>query len=164
MYLKKLYQTNRWWFAIIMLFITAQLALNIRRDVSITPVYHYGMYSKVILPETRYSVTEITVNNRLLQAKDFTPWQWDRISQPAVLWSTQKEWNSYEWHTDISRLLHVKDSTKYINSLTQPGFDSWYKNYLQQMLGKKIDSVRIDVVDYSFDGEKLFKNPRTGSN
>lgn len=157
MYLEKLYRTNKWWFVVIILFITAQLALNIRRDVSITPVYHYGMYSEVILPEPHYNVTEITVNNRLLQAKDFSPWQWDRITQPAILFARQKEWNSYEWNTDISRLLHVTDSTKYINTLTPEQFKTWYTNYLEGMLPERIDSLRIDFVEYSFDGEKLFK-------
>ena len=157
MYLKKLYNTNKWWFALILLFIIIQLAMDIRQDIDISPVYHYGMYSEVMLPQKQYSVTQIAVNGTELQTKDFSPYEWDKIKLPVELFSKQQDWNTYVYNNEVKRLLHINDSTKYVNNISQQQFIAWYKTYLQNMLREKVDSVKIDHVVYEFDGNNLIK-------
>jgi hypothetical protein len=160
MYIKKLYHTNRWWFAAIVLFIAMQLFLNAKQGVVFSPVYHYGMYSGVIKPQSSYAVTEITVNGKKLRTQDFTPAIWDKISYTVELFKASRAWNSQLWNNDIKRLLPIKDSSKYINNVTGAAFNTWYKSYLQSILVDKIDSVAIAFTEYSFNGKALTKLPR----
>jgi hypothetical protein len=155
MYLKKLYKVNKWWFAVIVLFIAVQLIMDAKQGASISPVYHYGMYSAVMLPQKQYAVMEITVNGRLLQTKNFTPYQWDKITLPLSLFGTQQSWNAQVFNADIKRLLHFADSAKYVNTLSPAQFNTWYKNYLGQVLNQKIYSVTIATVPYTFNGTTL---------
>ncbi|HWB25212.1 MAG TPA: hypothetical protein VG738_07020 [Chitinophagaceae bacterium] len=159
MYLKRLYAANKWWFAIITLFIIIQLAMDIRQDIMLSPVYHYGMYSEVIEPENEYTVNEIAVNGIILQTKDFSPYQWDKISFPVKLFQNQQSWDSFVWNTEVKRLLKLSDSAKYINAITQQEFNEWYRNYLSIMLHTKIDSVNIKPVTYMFNGTTFIKKP-----
>jgi len=158
MYLKKLYTTSKGWFIVITLFVIVQVATDIRQDISLSPVFHYGMYSEVIKPQNTYVVTEIWVNGRRLQTKDFSPCGWDKVKQPVMLYKNQQSWNDAMWNADIKRLLHVSDSTKYINAITDSAFNKWYLNYLQTFIQEKIDSVRITTTNYNFTGKQLVKN------
>lgn len=155
MYLKKLYSTNKWWFAGITLFILLQLFINVKQGVVVSPAYHFGMYSAVIPPQPNYTVTSIAVNGELLQTKDFTPAEWDKINLTLERFNNQQAWNSTQWNTDIKRLLHLTDSSKYINTVTNNAFNTWYKNYLQTILNKKVDSVTVAFTDYIYNGQHL---------
>ncbi len=155
MYLKRLFNANKWWFVLIVLFIIVQLVMDVKQGISISPIYHYGMYSAVILPQKEYMVTEINVNGKKLQTKNFTPYQWDRITLPVDLFNRQQSWNTQVFNTEIKRLLHFTDSSKYVDTLTGQQFNSWYKNYLSEMLRIKIDSLSINTVPYIFDGNNL---------
>ncbi len=157
MYLKKLYQQNKFWFVIVSLFAILQLVNNIRQDVAITPVYQYGMFSEVVKPEKNYLVFEFFVNGTLLQTKNFSPQQWDKIIVPIQLFSKQKEWNSYWFHNDIQRLLNVSDSSKYMNDISQQQFNNWYKDYLQALLNEKVNSVIIQFNQYQFNESQFIK-------
>lgn len=158
MYLKKLYTANKGWFIAIMLFIFIQLGLDIKQAIDFSPAFHYGMYSGVIKPRAAYDVTEVWVNGKRLATQDFNPCGWDKVIQPVKLFSSQQSWNRGVWNNDIKRLLHFKDSTRYINSLTELHFKDWYVSYLQSFLHEKIDSIKIATTVYSFTGTQLVKN------
>lgn len=157
MYLKKLYRYNKFLFVIIVLFALAQLINNVRQDIAISPVYSYGMYSEKINPAPSYSVIEIFVNGKQLQAKDFTSHQWDNITFPVRRFYEQESWNLYQWQTDIHRLLPFADSSKFVNQISEGEFKEWYRNHLQLLLYKNIDSVNIVFSKYYFDGKSFTK-------
>jgi hypothetical protein len=156
MYLLKLYRQSKFWFIVVVLFAVIQLTLNIRRDASLSPFFHYGMYSEVIEPEKIYVVPEVVVNNKPLRTKDFSPQQWDEIIQPVVLYDAQKEWNSKIYHQHIKPLLHF-DSSKYINNISDMGFYRWYESYLQTVIHKEIDSVKINFNITAYSDHQLKK-------
>jgi len=133
--------------------------MDIRHDIALSPVYHYGMYSEIITPKTKYTVPVIKVNGNVLRTQDFTPAQWDKISYTVELFHNQQKWNSLQWNTDIKRLLHLQDSSKYINKISNTDFNVWYKGYLENVLQKKIDSVSVEFVDYTFNGSTFTKIP-----
>ena len=151
MYLKKLYLHHKGWFTVVLLFAILQLTLNIRQDASLTPFFNYGMYSAVIKPRSIYVVPEIRVNGQALQAMDFSPQQWDNIIQPVVLFEAEKKWNHQLYVQHIQPLLHLQDSTKYVNTLTPTGFQYWYRKHLSFLLGRPVDSlaVHFNITAYS---------------
>ena len=142
-----------------LLFIVIQLTMDTKQGIDISPVYHYGMYSGVMTPKKEYTVTEVTVNGKQLHTKDFSPYEWDKITEPVELFKNQRARNAQIWNTEVKRLLHFTDSSKYLNTLDDPHFGIWYSNYLQTILHEKVDSVNIEDAVYTFNGHDLIKNP-----
>src|SRR5437867_4049778 len=125
MYLKKLYQHNKLWFLVIIIFIAGQLFINYKRGVVFSPFYHYGMYSSVIKPAAQYNIPEVFVNGMRLATKDFSPQEWDNIMQPVIKFQDQEKWNSTLFQTDIHRLLPFADAAKFTNAITEQQFKQW---------------------------------------
>ncbi len=150
MYLKKLYQHHKGWFFFVVFFIASQVFINYKHGVVFSPFYHYGMYSEIIKPQKKYALIEINTNGKILQTKDFSPQEWDKITSPILLNNQQQQWNNEVYNNTIKRLLHVKDSTLYTNHYTQNEFYNWYKSYLQGITKTKIDSLNIRTKNVSF--------------
>jgi hypothetical protein len=148
MYLKQLLHHNKFWFGVIVLFITGQLFINFKRGMVFSPFFHYGMYSEVTKPKDSYPVFEVIVDEEVLQAKDFTPQQWDKIQQPLIYFNKHKEWNSYQF-LEANRLFNLSDSPKFMNSLTKRSFYTWYQNYLSLVLDKKVMTLLVQQKSYS---------------
>lgn len=157
MYLQRLYQQSKSWFVIVVLFAALQFALNIRRDASVSPFFHYGMYSEVIEPKNIYVVPEVIVNDKPLQTKNFSPQEWDKVIQPVVLYDAQKSWNSKIYNEHVKPLLHFKDSTKYVNNISDICFYRWYKTYLQTIIHKRVNSLKINFNITVYSNQRLHK-------
>lgn len=151
MYLSQLYKHSKFWFVVVLLFIIIQLTLSIRRDASVTPFYQYGMYSEVIKPQKVYIIPVIKVNGNMLQTKNFTCEQWDKIVQPVVLYDKQEDWNAKLFTQHIQPLFTFTDENHYRNNLSKEDFYRWYKNYLAKMLQQPIDSlvINFDITAYT---------------
>ncbi len=80
-----------------------------------------------------------------------SPPQWDNIIQPVVLFEAEKKWNHQLYVQHIQPLLHLQDSTKYVNTLTPTGFQYWYRKHLSFLLGRPVDSlaVHFNITAYS---------------
>jgi hypothetical protein len=160
MYLKELYRHNKYLFIIVLLFALAQLINNVRQDIAISPIYSYGMYSEQIKPLSFYTVPEIFVDGKQLQAKDFSPHQWDNITLPVTEFYDQQSWNLYQWQHDIHRLLPFTDSVKFVNHINGQEFKKWYHQHLQSLLDKHIDSVNIIFSNYYFNGTSFIRTSK----
>jgi len=147
-------------FVAIVGFALVQLLVNAKQGVVFSPVYHYGMYSGVTVPNTQYEVTEVVVDGQPLQTQNFTPAEWDKICYTVELYRHQQAFNQQLWGTTIKRLLHLQDSSKYTNTITGAGFNGWYIDYLESILHRKVETVDIRTVTYSFNGTALVKIPR----
>ena len=157
MYLKKLYHHNKFLFIIIVLFALAQLINNIRQDISISPVYSYGMYSAPIKPLHFYTVPEIFVDGKQLRAKNFSPQQWDNITLPVTEFYDQKSWNLFQWQQDIYRLLPFADSAKFVNHISEQEFKKWYHQHIESLLHMHVDSVNIVFSNYYFNDSSFIR-------
>ena len=155
MYLKELYRHNKGWFIIVILFIVVQLINNIRQDVSISPIYQYGMYSAYIPSKKVFDVFEVKADKRILQPKDFSPQQWDKIILPIRYYANSGRNNNAMYDQDIKRLLNklhiTAESSNFIYSFNEYAFINWYKPYLSSIIKEKIHHVEINCVQYQFD-------------
>jgi hypothetical protein len=157
MYLKRLYKHNKFLFLIIILFAVAQIVDNMKRGIAVSPFFSYGMYSAKIDPVKYYTVPEIFVNGKQLQAKDFSSSRWDNITYPVTVFYKLDSLNLYQWRTDIYRLLPFTDSSKFVNHLSEAAFKEWYNRRLQSLLNEQIDSINIVFTNYYFDGKSFHK-------
>ncbi|HEX8332757.1 MAG TPA: hypothetical protein VF622_09040 [Segetibacter sp.] len=140
------------------LFVIGQLFINYKRGMVISPFYHYGMYSEVIKPKPLYGVYEVRVNNELLQSTHFSPQKWDKIILPIKYFHSLDSMKSL-YEKDVKRLMlslgiHT-DATKFTTRCDVATFSEAYKNYLQNVLDKPVDSVNITYRNYAYTGTEL---------
>lgn len=140
------------------LFVIGQLFINFKRGLVVSPFYHYGMYSEVINPQPAYDVYEILVDNKLLKAEDFSIQQWDKIVMPIKYFHSQDSMNVL-YKKDVKRLMQQlrisTASSKFVTHIDSLQFLNYYKPYLFNILGRKINSVDIASSLYAFDGKQL---------
>lgn len=148
MYIKQLYQHNKFLFAVMLLFIVCQLFINFKRGIVISPFYHYGMYSEVMKPKDSYDVFGIVADGETLPAKNFSAQQWDKIMQPIIYYSRHKEWNM-DMYNQVHRLTGISDTSKYISNVQKKDFFDWYRRYLSYILKKEVRSLTVQQKTYS---------------
>jgi len=159
MYLKKLYKQNKFWFVIVVLFAAGQLFFNYKNGVEFSPFYHYSMFSIKFSLKPDYEATEVVVNGKPLQSKDFTPNGWDNIVIPITQYEAQQSWNNLIYNTSIKRLLHTNDSTLYTNRLTKAQFDNWYQHRLIRLLQltDTTADIQYNIVSYKQKSRYLYR-------
>ena len=148
MYLQQLLHHNKCWFAVVVLFIIGQLFINFKRGMVFSPFFHYGMYSEVMKPKDSYPVFEMVVNEAALQAKDFTPQQWDKIQQPLIYFNKHRQWNE-QMFSEADRLFGMSDSSRFINTLPKRSFYTWYQNYLSMVLERPVTTLLVQQKNYN---------------
>ena len=140
------------------LFIVGQLFINYKHGMVFSPFYHYGMYSEVMKEKSSYRVFEIQVNGRELQAKGFTPQQWDNIILPLNYYASINKSNAL-YQTDIKRLMntiHISvNDINYMQNCDSKGFEKWYKNYLSSVLKEDIATLNILYRSYQYNSGSL---------
>jgi len=159
MYLKRLYKYHKGWFLFVVLFAFGQLFINYKRGVVFSPFFNYGMYSIKFYPQQEYSVTAVYVNGKKLHSTAFTPQQWDNISVPVDLFSSQEENNHSVWQMNIKRMLHLQDSSKYLNVMDSAAFNHWYKSYLSYKFGFNENAIHVVKERYHFNGQFIPVQP-----
>src|SRR5438128_4625339 len=129
MYIRQLHSYSRVLFAIVIVFICAQLFVILIWGIVITPFYNYGMYSEPMDIKKSYEVFEVEVNGRRLRGQDFSPQQWDRIILPLQFYADIKKSNEL-YKTDIKRLLdkmHISHNDgNFLLTCNYPQFENWY--------------------------------------
>ena len=134
MFLQEVYKHNRWLFLAMALFIVAQLFINLKRGLVVSPFYHYGMYSEVINVETKYNVFEVQVNGKKLQAENFSPQQWDKIIVPLSFYTSIDKRSNTLYNTDVQRVLNklhiTSTASNFVQECNYNDFEKWYRLYL----------------------------------
>jgi hypothetical protein len=158
MFISQVYKYNKWLCAAMILFLAAQLFVNYKRGLVITPFFHYGMYSHTINVEKEYPVVEIEVNGKMLHGADFAPHVWDKILLPIVYYNNLPQSNKL-YNTDIKRLMGTMHLSVREENFIQPcnisSFEKWYKSYLETIIRKPIPTCNIQIRNYRFNNSTL---------
>jgi hypothetical protein len=155
MFLTKVYKHSKVLFIAMILFIVLQLFINFKRGVVMSPFYHFGMYSEVMPVKPTYPVMEVFVDGKMLQGKNFSQQQWDKILLPPLYFINLQSKSNALYHQDIERLLakiEIQPNQQFfIASCDYNRFMSWYKPYLQKIIKMNVKQVDIYVKDYQFN-------------
>jgi hypothetical protein len=159
MFLRQVYKHNRIIFVLMILFIIAQLFINFKRGMVVSPLYHYGMYSEVIDVKNTYNVFEVEVNGQRLPAKDFSPQQWDKVIVPLTYYTSINTKSNALYHTDIKRLTTglfiTTNEEQFIQRCSYDEFIQWYRSYLESVLRKAITTLSIQSRTYTYTAGHL---------
>lgn len=131
MFLKQVYQYNKWLFGAMCAFILAQLLVFYKGGMVFSPLFNYGMYAMKMKIDSAYPITYFPN----LPGNKYSSQQWDKIYVTSQSFS-QLAWNEQLYNHDIKRLyekLHLPtpDKKHYTITLSETDYWNWYKNYLQ---------------------------------
>jgi hypothetical protein len=158
MFLKKVYNYSRGLFLFMALFVIAQLFVNFKQGMLLSPFYHFGMYSEPFKLEESYNVFEVRQNGKLLQGKDFSAQQWDKILLPIAYYADIKT-NNILFEKEVKRILaklHVApDQKQFLETCDYNQFENWYKTYLQNITAISTTSIDVTSRLYTFKEGRL---------
>ncbi len=158
MFLKQLYKYNRWYFFLVILFISGQLLVNFKRGAVFSPFFHFGMYSQVMDPQNQYTVFEVVVDGKMLQGKDFNPWEWDKLFQPLVYFVSIPNSNSL-YKNEVQRVFSKfsirANEKRFVQQCNYDQFMAWYKSYLSGILPEPASTVQVNMRTYQYSHQLM---------
>lgn len=141
-------------------FIVVQIGLDLAHSVTAFPFVHYGMFSAAPHVPDSLPVFQITVNGRRLVQTDYRIYRWDMIEGPLTAFDRLK--GTHDFAFDRQKLeeylRHYRGGALY--RLMQPHlenapdiaerFPGWYRNYLGNLLGYAVNTLRVDKAWYTW--------------
>jgi len=146
-------------------FIFIQVGVDLAHSVTAFPFVHYGMFSESFARPDSLAVYEVTVDGKLLLARDFRVYRWDMIQGPLAASEEQLISRDFEFDKAAMRSGLSRIGVSGVFRLVSPGLDNagsvgdrfagWYKQYLSGLLGYPVRSLRVDKAWYRYAGGKL---------
>ena len=134
MYFQQLYRTNKFWFLFVLIFALCQIFINYKQGIVITPLYHYGMYSKKVESIDSIELYAVKINGKVLQPFQFSAQEWDKLMVPVHQYCKIEKHNNDLFSKDIKRILNrlylTADTSNFIVQKQPETFLNWYKNLL----------------------------------
>jgi hypothetical protein len=159
MFLQKVYRHSKWLFCLFVAFIIGQLFINFKHGMVASPFLHYGMYSEPMKVNDSYGVFEVYVDGKMLQGKDFSPQQWDKIIVPLRYFANLKHRSNELYYTDIQRLMKAvklaPDQQHYLQQCNAEEFRQWYIRYLETVIDKPIHQLDTRYRIYRYNNTSL---------
>ena len=146
-------------------FIIIQVGVDLAHSVTAFPFVHYGMFSEVFGHPDPLTVYAVTVNGKLLQARDFRVYRWDMIQSP--LEASEKQGVSRDFAFDREKMaeglrwagmgdIFGAAVPRITNDTTAAAaFPAWYTHYLSGLLGYSIHDLRVEKVWYRWEAGQM---------
>jgi hypothetical protein len=143
---------------IILLFLGAQLIIDLMGSVTAFPFLHYGMYSEVFDSKRLPGSYHITVNGEVLNANAYSISEWEMITTPISL--RLQYLQSKDFKDDKLLLSHISskiglEAISHLEHLDNPQqsdvvFKSYYQNHLSKIISEPIQTLSIEFVQYQY--------------
>ena len=150
MYFQQLYRTNKFWFLFVLIFALCQIFINYKQGIVITPLYHYGMYSKKVESIDSIELYAVKINGKVLQPFQFSAQEWDKLMLPVHQYCKIEKHNNDLFSKDIKRILNrlylTADTSNFIVRKQPETFLNWYKNYASTIISAPITNLEINKI------------------
>ncbi len=157
LFLYRVYRYNKKLFIFFIAFAGLSVTCNLIGD-EITPFYVWGMYSAKEVPRKNYEILQITVNDKIVDySTGYLPANRFFLQFPLIHYTLMKD-------GDDPAETFLKEKLKGKFSIIEPllpwilnskeevqEFPSWYKRYLQQTTGEKVQNFKVEMLEASFD-------------
>lgn len=162
MYFKTLFKYRRKAFWLLLAACIIQLVIFYKQGAVATPFFNYGMYAGKIVPMPEYTIYKVYANNQLLQPKQFSIQEWDKVYVPIFMFLAKDTANTSSIEIKNRLLLKLRLNTllsaneNFQNTaFGERQFISWYKNYLSSFSGLQVNDLKIVKHNYSWQGNRL---------
>jgi hypothetical protein len=112
MFLKQLYQHNKFIAILVMAFFAVQIFINYKQGAVASPFYHYGMYSATMKIDSAYDIRLVYSKGQILRGQDISIRHWDKLhntiekstneqaTNDSILLTVNKFFNKLHWPID----------------------------------------------------------------
>ena len=145
-------------------FIILQIGIDLAHSVTAFPFVHYGMYSESFPRQDSLEVFQVTVDGRVLKPEEFTPYRWDMVQTPLAAF--EKKTQTGDFAFDKGKMgqgmrqaglggLYNLLRPNLDNTGSAESFQSWYKRYLEGLLGHPIGNLGIEKRSYRWQDSRM---------
>lgn len=149
MFLKKLYQHNKFLFFTVILFLAAYFYLNYKWGISATPVQQYGMFSGPFSLQDTLQVYQVKVNGQWINNARVSTIERDLIQSFPEYYRSEnmvnrEVYNNLESYLFMGGLLSPTGHRhKFFNQVNDTLFTNWYRARISGIIQEKVNSLQV---------------------
>jgi hypothetical protein len=141
--------------ALVAVFFSLQIVLDLCHSVTAFPLVHYGMFSESFAAPDSLLRYEVVVDGRSLEPANFRIYRWDMIQGPLVAFDKQAATHDYLFDKERFRAalpgIYTRVAANLDNSPAVPAdFPDWYRSYLSRLTGQPIHSLQVNKNWYRY--------------
>ena len=160
MFLTKLYRHSKMGFLIVIVFLFAFVYINYKWGVVATPIYQYGMYSAPFHIRDTQEVYLVRVNGKVVDCGKLSFADRDIVQLYLSNYEKQARVNEVVYRTmnkylNFTRSIGADYSSKFCNNISDTVFTSWYRAKLEKIINKRVDSMSVYKVYYTWQENHL---------
>ena len=160
MFVKQLYQFNKWLFGCFVLFIMAMIFINYKWGMTATPIQQYGMYSAKMAVNDTLKSYQVYVNQKKIDPTTYGLVDRDMMQIPVADFEKQQAVNEQAFATmkGIFNKIGMGGLMKkenFINTTTAEQFTNWYKKQLEKRSGHQVDDLSIFEQQYIWNSSNV---------
>jgi hypothetical protein len=157
MFIKKLYQYNKTACCLFMAFIAAFTYINYKWGITAAPILQFGMYSSPVYLKDTQTVYVVVADGETVNCAGLSLTNRDIIQLYPADYQRSKNVNEAVYNTMLpfmgfTGLMHT---AKFNPEVTDSSFTNWYKQKLQVILKKQIDSLQVFKQDFLWQHNAL---------
>ena len=160
MFLKKLYQYNKFLFFIVLVFLLGYGYLNYKWGISATPIHQYGMYSgKAFLKDT-LQLYIVKANVKIIEESAISQTERDIIQSYPDYYEKHKNSNDQVYNTvsvffNYAGFSTEKNRYKFVNDINHSLFNKWYLQKIETIIKEPIKSIQVIKQQLSWQSDRL---------
>lgn len=157
MLVREIYRYNKALLWAFVLFISAFIILNIKGGFIVTPIYMYGMYTGTHTLHAPADAYFISVNGKPLAFKNYDLTTRDILTS-SVDQYIKSEQNNTALVPSVKKIFSrlglatLIREENFEHKATIVEFSMWYKNLVEEIMGKKVNVLQIQKQSYIWDG------------
>lgn len=157
MFIKKLYQYNKTASCLFIAFIAAFAFINYKWGITAAPILQYGMFSSPMYLKDTQTVYVVVADGEIIDCSRLSLTNRDIIQLYPADYLRSKSVNAAVFNTmqPYIGLTGLMQPVKYNPDVTDSSFTNWYKQKLQGILKRRIDSLQVFKEDFLWQGNTL---------
>lgn len=157
MFIKKLYQYNKTASCLFIAFIAAFAFLNYKWGITAAPILQFGMFSSPMYLKDTQTVYVVVADGETVNCAGLSLTNRDIIQLYPADYLRSKNVNEAVYNTMLPFMgfTGLMQQSKFNTRVSDNSFSNWYKQKLQAILNKRIDSLQVFKQDFLWQGNML---------
>lgn len=157
MFIKKLYQFNKAACYLFIAFITAFAFINYKWGITAAPILQYGMFSSPMYLKDTQTVYVVVADGETIDCSGLSLTNRDILQLYPANYLDSKSINTAVFNTmqPYIGFTGLMQLDKYNPKVTDSSFTNWYKQKVQAILKKRVDSLQVFKQDFVWQGNTL---------
>lgn len=157
MFIRKLYQYNKTACRLFIAFIAAFAFINYKWGITAAPILQFGMFSSPMYLKDTQTVYLVVADGERIDCSKLSLTNRDIIQIYPADYLRSKEvnvavYNTMQPYIGFTGLMQLD---KYNPKVSDSSFTNWYKQKVQAILKKRVDSLQVFKQDFIWQGNSL---------